>query len=113
MGLCVFNQILKYYFRNATLLPQYIGGQSFQRLHVSDNPDWAFVPVSLLKQRQVLIKLQEYVFAEDVFNFSPQLLNQLAPSRWQHWGSSVPYNRLDYPIKRVRKLSLPKTAFLF
>ncbi|WP_414552131.1 zinc-dependent metalloprotease [Anabaena sp. CCY 0017] len=94
----LFNQILKYYFRNATLLPRYIGGQSFQRLHLSDDPDWAFVPVSLLKQRQVLTKLQEYVFAEDVFNFSPQLLNQLAPSRWQHWGNSVPYNRLDYPI---------------
>ncbi|AVZ31570.1 zinc-dependent metalloprotease [Nodularia spumigena CS-584] len=94
----LFNQILKYYFRNANLLPRYIGGQSFQRLHVNDYPNWAFVPVSLLKQRQVLTKLQEYVFAEDVFNFSPQLLNQLAPSRWQHWGNSVPYNRLDYPI---------------
>ena len=45
-----------------------------------------------------MTKLQEYVFAEDAFNFSPELLNQLAPSRWQHWGSSVPNNRLDYPI---------------
>lgn len=26
------------------------------------------------------------------------MLNQLAPSRWEHWGSSVPNNRLDYPI---------------
>jgi hypothetical protein len=58
----------------------------------------AFVPVSLDKQRQALAELQEYVFAEDAFSFSPKLLNQLAPSRWQHWGSSVPNNRLDYPI---------------
>ncbi|MBD2561213.1 MULTISPECIES: zinc-dependent metalloprotease [Nostoc] len=93
-----FNRVLKYYFRNATLLSKYIGGQSFRRVHVSDDASWAFVPVSLLKQRQALTKLQEYVFAENAFSFSPQLLNQLAPSRWEHWGSSVPNNRLDYPI---------------
>ncbi|MFN6529048.1 zinc-dependent metalloprotease [Nostoc sp. ChiSLP03a] len=92
-----FNKVLKYYFRNATLLSKYIGGQSFRRLHTS-NDAWAFVPVSLLKQRQALTKLQEYVFADDAFSFSPQLLNQLAPSRWEHWGSSAPNNRLDYPI---------------
>ncbi|BBD66137.1 hypothetical protein NIES4072_01840 [Nostoc commune NIES-4072] len=93
-----FNRVLKYYFRNATLLSKYIGGQSFRRLHASDDTSWTFVPVSLLKQRQALTKLQEYVFAENAFSFSPQLLNQLAPSRWEHWGSSVPNNRLDYPI---------------
>ncbi|MEH2205849.1 MAG: zinc-dependent metalloprotease [Nostoc sp.] len=93
-----FNRVLKYYFRNATLLSKYIGGQSFRRLHTSNNAAWAFVPVSLLKQRQALTKLQEYVFAEDAFSFSPQLLNQLAPSRWEHWGNSAPNNRLDYPI---------------
>lgn len=93
-----FNRVLKYYFRNASLLSKYIGGQSFQRLNASDDAAWAFVPVSLLKQRQALTKLQEYVFAEDAFSFSPELLNQLAPSRWEHWGSSAPNNRLDYPI---------------
>ncbi|RCJ35111.1 peptidase M43 [Nostoc punctiforme NIES-2108] len=92
-----FNRVLKYYFRNATLLSKYIGGQSFRRLHASDDA-WSFVPVSLLKQREALTKLQEYVFAENAFSFSPQLLNQLAPSRWGHWGSSAPNNRLDYPI---------------
>ncbi|WP_445627077.1 zinc-dependent metalloprotease [Nostoc sp. DSM 114167] len=93
-----FNRVLKYYFRNATLLSKYIGGQSFRRLHTSNDAAWAFVPVSLLKQRQALTKLQEYVFADDAFSFSPQLLNQLAPSRWEHWGSSALNNRLDYPI---------------
>ncbi|AFY42154.1 zinc-dependent metalloprotease [Nostoc sp. PCC 7107] len=94
----LFNRVLRYYFRNASLLSQYIGGQSFQRLHVGDDNSWAFVPVSLLQQRQALVKLQEYVFAEDAFSFSPQLLNQLAPSRWQHWGSPILHSRLDYPI---------------
>ncbi|MBW4423007.1 MAG: zinc-dependent metalloprotease [Nostoc desertorum CM1-VF14] len=93
-----FNRVLRYYFRNASLLSKYIGGQSFRRLHASDDASWTFVPVSVLKQRQALTKLQEYVFSENAFSFSPQLLNQLAPSRWEHWGSSVPNNRLDYPI---------------
>ncbi|MCC5635934.1 zinc-dependent metalloprotease [Nostoc sp. CHAB 5844] len=94
----LFNRVLRYYCRNASLLSQYIGGQSFRRLHAGDNTSWAFVPVSLLQQRQALVKLQEYVFAEDAFSFSPQLLNQLAPSRWQHWGSPILHSRLDYPI---------------
>ncbi|WP_042341189.1 zinc-dependent metalloprotease [Calothrix sp. PCC 7507] len=113
----LFNRVLKYYFRNASLVSQYIGGQSFQRLHASqvgtgheqaplnsstqnpvDDTSWAFVPVPILKQRQALTKLQEYVFAENAFSFSPKLLNRLAPSRWQHWGSPAPKNRLDYPI---------------
>jgi predicted Zn-dependent protease len=93
-----FNRVFKYYFRNATLLSKYIGGQSFRRLYPSDDASWTFVPVSLLKQRQALTKLQEYVFAENAFRFSPQLLNQLAPSHWEHWGTEVPNNRLDYPI---------------
>ncbi|KAF3885129.1 MULTISPECIES: zinc-dependent metalloprotease [Nostocales] len=95
----LFNKVLKYYFRNATLLTQYIGGQSFGRHHASDNNiQWTFLPVSLEKQRQALTELQEYVFSGDAFNFSPQLLNQLAPSRWQHWGHPIPVSRLDYPI---------------
>jgi Met-zincin/Domain of unknown function (DUF5117) len=93
----LFNSILNYYFRNAELLTQYIGGQSFRR-NYADNKRWAFVPVNLEKQRQTLAKLQDYVFAPEAFNFSPQLLNQLAPSRWRHWGNPVPVSRLDYPI---------------
>ncbi|MBD2436514.1 zinc-dependent metalloprotease [Nostoc sp. FACHB-110] len=94
----LFNRVLRYYFRNASLLSQYIGGQSFRRLHAGDDNSWVFVPVSLTQQRQALAKLQEYVFADDAFSFSPQLLNQLAPSRWQHWGSPIHHSRLDYPI---------------
>lgn len=95
----LFNRVLRYYFRNATLLTQYIGGQSFGRHHADDNHTrWTFLPVSVEKQRQALAQLQEYVFDADAFRFSPQLLNQLAPSRWQHWGHPIPVSRLDYPI---------------
>ena len=100
-----FNRIFRYYERNAILIAQYIGGESFERHHASDDPTNCFVPVSLDRQRDSLAKLQEYVFAADAFSFSPQLLNRLAPSRWYHWGNYVPTNRLDYPIhERILQL---------
>ncbi|MER3493630.1 MAG: peptidase M43 [Mastigocladus sp. ERB_26_2] len=100
----LFNSILRYYFRNASLLTQYIGGQSFGRHHADESMRPSFVPVPLEQQRQVLAKLQEYVFAEDAFSFPSQLLNQLAPSRWQHWGNFIPVSRLDYPIhERIQR----------
>ncbi|HEY9848760.1 MAG TPA: zinc-dependent metalloprotease [Leptolyngbyaceae cyanobacterium] len=94
----LFNKILSYYFLNANLITKYVGGQSFRRDRVFDDRSWAFVPVTVEKQRQALATLQSYIFAEDALIFSPQLLNQLAPSRWQHWGNPVPVSRLDYPI---------------
>jgi Met-zincin/Domain of unknown function (DUF5117) len=110
----LFNRIFRYYERNANLLVQYIGGQSFGRHHVSDNTRWAFVPVSKNEQKQALTKLLDYVFAEDAFNFSPQLLNQLAPSRWQHWGNAIPVSRLDYPIlARISSLQSDLLRSLF
>ncbi len=57
-----------------------------------------FVAVSLPQQQQSLALLQKYLFAADAFNFSPELLNKLAPSRWSDWGNSPRRGRLDYPI---------------
>jgi hypothetical protein len=94
----LFNRVFNYYGRNANLLVQYIAGQSFGRHHAGENTQWAFIPMSKQKQQQALTNLQNYVFAENAFNFSPELLNQLAPSRWQHWGNAIPVSRLDYPI---------------
>ncbi|KAB8332698.1 DUF5117 domain-containing protein [Scytonema tolypothrichoides VB-61278] len=101
----LFNRIFQYYFRNAILLTKYIGGQSFKRHHALDDTHAHFVPVPLEKQRQTLTNLHEYVFAQDAFRFSSQLLNQLAPSRFSHWGNPIPVYRLDYPIhERILQL---------
>jgi len=94
----VFDKILMYYFRNANLIADYIGGQTFIRNQALETNNGAFAPTTLAKQRQALASLNEYVFAKNAFNFSPQLLNQLAPSRWNHWGNPIPISRLDYPI---------------
>ncbi|MEO0457661.1 MAG: zinc-dependent metalloprotease, partial [Cyanobacteria bacterium P01_A01_bin.114] len=88
------------YFRNNTLtLTNYIGGQRFQRLDPWGAHDQTpLQPISAAKQREALAKLSQSVFAPDAFDFSPRLLNQLPPDRWQHWGASFTSAQLDYPI---------------
>ncbi|MEW6498133.1 MAG: zinc-dependent metalloprotease [Cyanobacteriota bacterium] len=94
-----FDGVFWHYFRNTYFITKYIGGQWFYRNHADDpNSRLPFKPVPVAKQREALDYLQKYVFAENAFNFSPQLLNKLAPSRWWDWGNNVQVDRLDYPI---------------
>ncbi len=94
-----FGAVLSNYFQQIYYASKYIGGQSFYRVYASkDQNRLPFEPVALGKQRKALEVLRDYIFAEDAFNFSPELLNKLAPSRWRHWGSSPQVGRLDYPI---------------
>ena len=94
-----FGAVLSNYFQQIYYTSKYIGGQSFYRVYASkDQTRLPFEPVPLEKQRKALEVLREYIFAEDAFNFSPELLNKLAPSRWRHWGSNPLVGRLDYPF---------------
>ena len=94
-----FGAVLSNYFQQIYYTSKYIGGQSFYRVYASkDQTRLPFEPVAVEKQRKALEVLREYIFAEDAFNFSPELLNKLAPSRWRHWGSNPQVGRLDYPI---------------
>ncbi len=94
-----FGTVVGNYFQNIYYVTKYIGGQSFFRVHAGNKQGkLPFQPVPVEKQRQALAVLQKYVFAADAFNFSPDLLNKLAPSRWRHWGSTPRIGRLDYPI---------------
>ncbi len=94
-----FGTVVGNYFQNIYYVTKYIGGQSFFRVHAGNKQGkLPFQPVAVEKQRQALAVLQKYVFAADAFNFSPDLLNKLAPSRWRHWGSTPRIGRLDYPI---------------
>jgi len=84
--------------RNYELIGKLIGGQSFNRDHIGDpgaRPAFQIVPPDL--QRAALEELGKTLFSEDFFQFDADLLNDLAPSRWDHWGSWAP-SRLDYPI---------------
>ncbi|MEO1298022.1 MAG: zinc-dependent metalloprotease, partial [Cyanobacteria bacterium J06636_16] len=90
--------VFSYFNRNALTLANYVGGQRFRRLDPWDtHSQTPLEPVSAAKQREAIAALNKYVFAPNAFEFSPQLLNQLAPDRWNHWGTSLTLS-LDYPI---------------
>ncbi len=94
-----FNEVFYYYVRQALLVMDYVGGRSFNRDRPGDpGGRLPFESVPLAKQRQALQVLDRYIFAPEAFDFSPDLLNQLAPSRWWHWGQSAPLASLDYPV---------------
>ncbi len=96
----MFDTVLSYYFRQIIDAALYIGGQSFNRENIKNaNGRLPFEPIPIEKQRQALEILDKYVFSEDTFQFSPDLLNKLTPSRWLHWGSPVVVFPLDYPIQ--------------
>ncbi len=92
--------IFNYFSNNTLTLTDYVGGQRFRRLSPweSERGLTPFEPIPAEQQRQALTILNQKVFAADAFEFSPQLINQLAPDRWQHWGSFPTEYPLDYPI---------------
>ncbi|MBV9388595.1 MAG: zinc-dependent metalloprotease [Chroococcidiopsidaceae cyanobacterium CP_BM_ER_R8_30] len=95
----MFDTVFFHYLQNTYFITKYIAGQSFHREHIGDsNGQLPFAPVPVEQQRQALATLQKYIFAADAFQFPPELLNKLAPSRWMDWGNQVQTRRLDYPI---------------
>ncbi|MGE5660362.1 MAG: zinc-dependent metalloprotease [Actinomycetota bacterium] len=102
----MFDTVFGYYTQQVMNTTLYVGGQSFSRdasgeEAAATGPSSSRLPFELIpveKQREALMMLQKYVFAEDAFQFSPELLNKLAPSRWEHWGSPALVFPLDYPI---------------
>ena len=106
----IFDEIFSYYFHYATLLSRYVGGQYFNRYYGGDAIGrFPFESVPLKDQHQALTLLSQYVFDADAFQFSPRLINKLAPSRWWHWGQMPLITRLDYPIYE-RILLLQRTV---
>jgi len=75
-----------------------VGGLSGSRSHHGDaNAKPPFTVVEAASQRAALDLLAEEMFGTKPFSFPPELYNQLAASRWMHWGTSeVP--REDYPV---------------
>ena len=96
----MFDTVFSYYFWQIYDTALYVGGQSFNRESIKNaNGRLPFETIPIEKQRQALEILNKYVFSEEAFQFSPDLLNKLAPSRWLHWGSPVVVFPLDYPIQ--------------
>lgn len=84
--------------RNLEYDARLIGGQYFHRDHKGD-PDArpAFVLVDPEQQRAALKRLAATVFNDEFFQLDPQLLNELAPSRWSDPGARFDA-RIDFPV---------------
>ncbi|MFO0945313.1 MAG: zinc-dependent metalloprotease [Planctomycetota bacterium] len=79
---------------NATVLAvEYVGAEYSHRDHRGDpNARLPFEAIPAEKQRQAIRFVQDNVFADKAFDFSPDLLNKLAPEHFRHWGL-YGYNR--------------------
>ena len=78
-----------------------VGGLHTSRSHRED-PEAAapFRVVEAGQQREAIALLEEQVFSEKPFSFSPDLYNQLATTPWLHWGMQQA-DRDDYPVHEV------------
>jgi hypothetical protein len=78
-----------------------VGGLETSRSHRGDaNAPSPFRVIDAARQRDALSLLEKRMFSEQAFAFPPALLNQLASTRWMHWGAT-PVSREDYPIHEV------------
>lgn len=79
---------------------RYIGGQYVNRSHRGDlNAAPPFVPVDAETQRKALAFIEENLFNDKFFEFSPELLNHLAAPRWWHEGTTISFI-VDFPVHR-------------
>lgn len=116
----MFEIVFGYYFDQILNTTLYVGGQSFNRDTYGafssvgfDRERLPFEAIPVEQQRQALQILDKYVFAEDAFEFSPNLLNRLAPSRWDDWANSPDFP-LEYPIRdRISLLQRAALRLLF
>jgi hypothetical protein len=85
----------------ATLVTtKYLGGAMTARDHRGDpSARPAFVTVPAPLQRQALAFIADAGFGERAYRFSPELLSNLGPNRWRHWGSTPGSDgRIDFPL---------------
>lgn len=112
----IFGMLLGHYQMSLQFAARYVGGEEFHRSHRGDpNAKAPFEVTPAAKQREALEFLKQRAFSDKAFNFSPELLNSLAPERWMHWGMDrAMIGRLDYPIhERVLSIQARALAQLY
>lgn len=91
-----FGVLMSEYWQSAQFAARFPGGVYVNRDHRGDAGDRSpFVVVEPEKQREAMRLILDSAFAAPEYDGT--LLNQLAASRWNHWGVASA-SRLDYPI---------------
>ena len=97
-----FSQAMYEYFRASRQIPYFIGGIHYSRHHIGDIDKDPFTVVDAEDQRRAIDFLDEFILSSDAFDFSPELLNKLAPTRLSDFeGTLWEMNQLDYPIHQI------------
>lgn len=94
----VFNILLAQRGQALYFASRYVGGLKTSRSHRGDKD--GRMPVGLVdakQQRDVLALLEENVFSDKSYQFSPELYNALGWNNWSHWGKE-PAQRKDFGV---------------
>ena len=87
----VFNILLSQRGQALQFASRYVGGLKTSRSHRGDKDGkMPVVLVDAKTQRDVLALLDESVFSDKPYQFSPELYNSLGWSNWNHWGTEGP-----------------------
>ena len=96
----VFSKGIREYIRSIANTAKFVGGIFHRRDHIGDpNGRIPFEVVSATKQREAVQFLSKNILNKHAFNFSPELLNKLAPDRLGDFkGTPWRMSRIDFPI---------------
>jgi hypothetical protein len=98
----MFNVAASTHLRAGLQAAKYIGGLYHHRDRVGDPKQrLPFVPVPAKKQRAALHYLAKEFFGSQSFNWSPTLLNKLAPERMRGFDYSIIMEPIEYPLHRT------------
>ena len=96
-----FGVLLTAHGQAMTFASRLVGGVTASRSHRGDpNAPPPFAVIDAATQREALAVVEKGMLAAEPFTFPPDLLNQLVPTRWSHWGSDE-VSREDYPVHDV------------
>jgi hypothetical protein len=99
-----FQQGLYEYFRASRHIYKFVGGIYYSRHHIGDIEKDPFIVVDAKDQRRAIDFLDKYILSSDFFEFPPELLNKLAPTRLDDFEHTLWYmEQLDYPIHKTVK----------
>ena len=108
----IFYNGLYEYFKAARSVSKFIGGIEHSRHHMGETDKSPLTVVPSDKQRKALMFLDKNIFSSSAFNFSPELLNRLAPERYstmRRWGGSSTLDVSTHKmVNQIQKTALYK-----
>lgn len=93
--------VLRNWYRYTSYASSYVGAEAFTRNHRGDpNARTPFTPLPRDQERQAFQILDDYAFGDTAFKISPQLINSMGATRFNHWQADPnDLGRLDFPIE--------------